>query len=79
MAETTTLSSFRVTHRTLDATLRAIILGMAELHRMSTFAIVACNIVRNVSGVEASSTSAAFYATIALCVCSCNIARNGVT
>ena len=42
---------------------------MAELHRVSTFALVACNIVRNVAGVEASSTSATFHATTALCVC----------
>ena len=43
---------------------------MAELHRVSTFAIVACNIARNLAGVEASSTSATFCATIiALCVC----------
>ena len=47
--------------RTHDATLRAI----AEL-RVSTFAIATCN----VAGVEASSTSATFHATIA---------RNGVT
>ena len=36
---------------------------------VSTYAIVACNIARNVTGVEASSTSATFHATIALCVC----------
>ena len=42
---------------------------IAELHRVSTFAIVACNIARNVAGVEASSTSATFHTTTALCVC----------
>ena len=55
----------RVKDRIHYAKLRA----MAELHRVSTFAIVACNIARNVAGVEASSTSATFHATIALCVC----------
>ena len=52
-----------------DATLRAIFRAIAELQRASTFAIVACNIARNVAVVEASSTSATFHATIALCVC----------
>ena len=33
--------------RTHDAILRA----MAELHRVSIFAVVACNIARNVAGV----------------------------
>ena len=47
------------------ASLRA----MAELHRVSTSAIAACNIACSVAGVEASSTSATFHATIALCVC----------
>ena len=47
----------RIKDRTHDATLRAI----AELHRVSTFAIAACN----VAGVEASSTSVTFHATIA--------------
>ena len=36
---------------------------------VSTVAIVACNFARNVAGVEASSTSATFHATFALCVC----------
>ena len=37
-------------------------------------------IARNVAGVEASSTSATFHATIALCVsASCNITRNDAT
>ena len=40
---------------------------MAELHRVSNFAIV-CNIARNVAGVEASSTSVTFHATIAVCL-----------
>ena len=42
--------------------------AMLELHRVSTIAIVACNIARNLAGSEASSTSAAFHATIALCL-----------
>ena len=33
-----------------------------------TFAIVACNIARNAAEVEASSTSATFHTTIALCL-----------
>ena len=41
---------------------------MTEWHRVSTFAIVACNIAHNVAGVEVSSTSATFHATIALCL-----------
>ena len=49
--------------------MRTILRAIAELHRVSTFAIAACNIARNVAGVEASSsTSATFHATIALCL-----------
>ena len=55
--------------QTHDATLSVILRAMAELYRVSIFAIVACNVARNVAGVEASSTSTTFHATIALRVC----------
>ena len=55
----------RVKDRIHDAKLRA----MAELHRVSTFAIVACNIARSMTGLGARSTSATFHTTIALYVC----------
>ena len=51
----------RLKDRTYDATLCA----MAEFYRVSTFAVVACNIARNVAGVNASSTSATLHATTA--------------
>ena len=47
--------------------LRTILHAIAELHHVSTFAIVdfcACN----AAGVEGSSTSATFHAAIALCL-----------
>ena len=53
----TTATYLKNVHQTHDATLRE----MAELHRVSTFAIFACN----VAGVEASSTSATFHVIIA--------------
>ena len=51
----------------------AILGAMAELQRVSIFAIVVCNIACNVAVVEANSTSATFRATMALSA-SCNIA-----
>ena len=38
---------------------------------------IACNIAHNVAGVEASSTSATFHATIASCVRSLTVATCG--
>ena len=53
----------QVTHSDIVLPLcSATLCAMAELHHVSTFAIVACN----VAGIEASSTSATFHATTAL-------------
>ena len=51
-------------NRTHDATLIVILRAISELHSVSIFAIAA----RNVEGVQASSTSATFHTTIALCL-----------
>ena len=44
-----------------DRTYGTILRAMAELHRVTTFAIVACNIARNVAGIGEISTSAKLF------------------
>ena len=52
-----------VKDRTHDATLRAILRAIAELHCVHLCNIVACNIARNVAGVGVSSTVSASHVT----------------